>query len=290
MADFIPRSSELIVDETIRFIEQHQDKPFFVQTWLKDSHAYLDPTEEQRAPYKRFGGALETYYGVITNADRQVGRLFARLKELGLDDDTLVVFSSDNGPEDIHVANASHSGVGSAGPFRGRKRSLYEGGVRVPLIVRWPGKTPAGQVNDSTVISGVDFLPTMCALAGITPPEGLSCDGEDLSEALLGEPVLRDKPLFWEFRSGVAGDVINHSPWLAVRDGDWKLLLNPDGSRRELYNILQDPRELDNQAQDRPRLTKRLEKVALAWQATLPKAYVSKDAGKDSYRWPEKNQ
>src|SRR5581483_9845478 len=111
-------------------------------------------------------GAPTIYYAVITNADRQLGRLLAKLDELGLSEHTVVVFTGDNGPEDLVIPNASHSAAGSPGPFRGRKRSLYEGGVRMPLIVRWPGHTPAGGVDDESVLGGVDLLPTFCLLAG----------------------------------------------------------------------------------------------------------------------------
>jgi arylsulfatase A-like enzyme len=284
--EFWPKSSELIVDETIQFIDKHKDKPFFVQTWLKDTHAILAPTEEQRAPYKKYAGALETYYAAVGNMDKQLGRLFNRLKELGLEENTIVVFSSDNGPEDIHVYNASHSGVGSAGPFRGRKRSLYEGGVRVPWLVRWPAAAPRGKVNDTTVISGADFLPTICAITGLEPPNVGGLDGEDLSAAFRGESMVRKKPLFWEFRTGVAGEVFHHSPMLSVRDGDWKLLMNPDRSRIELYNIPEDPTELNNLADRRKRTARRMERQALAWQATLPKGVVAKDAGDRAYPWP----
>ncbi|NQU21792.1 MAG: sulfatase-like hydrolase/transferase, partial [Candidatus Nealsonbacteria bacterium] len=144
--DFRARSTEIIIDETIRFVELHQDRPFYVQAWLLDTHAYLQPTEEQMKAYPRHNGALKIYYSVATDADKQIGRLMKRLDELGLAENTVLVFSSDNGPEDIGIGNASHSGVGSRGPFRGRKRSLYAGGVRMPFIVRWPAGAPAGKV------------------------------------------------------------------------------------------------------------------------------------------------
>src|SRR5690606_36345164 len=146
------------------------------------------------------------------------------LERMGLAKDTCVIFSSDNGPEDIQITNASHSGVGSAGPLRGRKRSLYEGGGRTPFIVRWPGRVPAGAVDDGSVIAGVDFLPTVCALAGIELPAGHALDGEDRSAVLRGAAGPRAKSIHWEWRFRVAGHVWNRSPMLAIRDGDWKLL------------------------------------------------------------------
>ncbi|NUN97437.1 MAG: sulfatase-like hydrolase/transferase, partial [Candidatus Omnitrophica bacterium] len=254
---------------------------------LKDTHAYLDPTEKQREPYKNLGGALEIYYGAATDADRQIGRILAKLDELGLAENTVVVFSSDNGPEDITITNASHSGVGSPGPFRGRKRSLYEGGVRVPFIVRWPGKVPAGRVDNASVVSGVDLLPTFCALAGVPVPESLRPDGQDVSAALLGRPFERRKPLFWEFRSAVAGHVINRSPMLALREGNWKLLMNPDRSRIELYDIPNETSELNNLADRNPEVVERLAGQLLAWRSELPPGRVDKGAGVNVYPWPK---
>ena len=174
-------SSQEIVDQAIGFLEQGRDRPggaaepFFLNLWLYDTHASLDPNEEHLERYVDYmplhvphAGATAIYYATVTEADLQIGRLLAKLDELGLADDTLVVFSADNGPEDMEIRNSAHSGIGSAGPFRGRKRSLYEGGVRVPFILRWPGNTPAGVVNDATPLCAVDLLPTFCELAGVT--------------------------------------------------------------------------------------------------------------------------
>jgi len=166
---FRARSTELIVDETIRFVEQNRSRPFYVNVWSLLPHATLDPTEEQLKLYERYApagqvphkGATQIFYASVTALDSAVGRLLKRLEELGLTQNTLVLFSSDNGPEDMEIRNASHSGAGSAGPFRGRKRSLYEGGVRVPLLARWPGRIQTGRVDDTSVWTGVDFLPTI---------------------------------------------------------------------------------------------------------------------------------
>jgi arylsulfatase A-like enzyme len=292
-AAFQPRSTEAIVDETIRFVEEHRDRPFYIQAWLLDPHAVLNPTEEQMAPYAHLSplgvphkGATTIYYSVITDADRHIGRLLARLDELGLSENTVVVFTGDNGPEDLVVRNASHSAAGSPGPFRGRKRSLYEGGVRLPLIVRWPGRVPAGRVENASVLSGVDLLPTCCALAGVSLPPDEELDGEDTSDALTGGHHQRTKPLLWEWRFGIQGHVLNKSPMLAVRQDKWKLLLNPDRSRLELYDIPADPMELTNLATQQPALVERLATQALTWRDTLPLGPVAPDAGSNAYPWP----
>ena len=137
--------------------------------------------------------AAEIFYASVTDLDTQIGRLTKRLDELGLAEKTLIVFSSDNGPEDIHIRNAGHSGVGSAGPFRGRKRSLYEGGVRVPFIVRWPGHVPSGRIDDTSVVAGCDLLPTVCHLAGADVPKDHALDGEDVSDILAGQTRRADR-------------------------------------------------------------------------------------------------
>ncbi len=198
-----------------------------------------------------------------------------------------MIFTSDNGPEDILVGNASHSGVGSAGPFRGRKRSLYEGGIRLPFLVRWPGKVPAGKVNDRSVVSAVDFLPTVARLCGVQPPAEFVADGEDVSDILLGGERARVKPLYWEWRTDINGHVLNHSPMLAVREGNWKLLLNPDHSRVELYDIPRDSSEVRNVAESRADIVELLARQAIEWQATLPPGKVSPNAGNIIYRWPK---
>jgi N-acetylgalactosamine-6-sulfatase len=219
--------------------------------------------------------------------DTEVGRLMRKLDELNLADNTIVVFSSDNGPEDIHIRNASHCGVGSAGPFRGRKRSLYEGGVRVPFIVRWPAGMPGGRIDDTSVIGGVDFLPTICSLAGVDVPADVKPDGQDMSAALRGRPMERTRPLMWDWRYRIYGHVMHHSPRLAIRSGQWKLLMNPDRSRVELYDIPGDPREMNNLAKEHPDVVERLAGELLAWQKSLPESPIQADAGSNDYPWPK---
>ncbi len=292
---FRARSTALFVDEGLRFIEQNKDRPFYLQIWTLVPHATLRPTDEQMKPYVRFrsGGedfphrsAAEIFYASVTDLDTQIGRLMAGLEKLGLTSQTLILFSSDNGPEDIHVGNAGHSGIGSAGPFRGRKRSLYEGGVRVPGIVCWPGHVPAERVENESVIAGVDWLPTVCRLAGATIPITHALDGEDVGDVMLGQSRSRAKPLMWEWRFGIAGEVFHHSPMLAIRDGRWKLLMNPDRSRLELYDIPRDPTELSNEAEREPEVVERLASTVLAWQQELPPGPVQATAGRREYPWP----
>ncbi len=290
---FRAKSTGLFVDEAIRFIESNRDKPFHINLWTLVPHATLHPTEEQMKPYRRLGpagvpykGAAQIFYSSVTAMDSELGRLFAKLDELNLAENTIVLFSSDNGPEDIHIRNAAHSGIGSPGPFRGRKRSLYEGGIRVPLIVRWPGKVPAGRIDDDSVVTAVDFLPTLCRLAGVELPPDYIGDGEDTSDILTGQSRARSRTILWEWRFRVHGYPVHHSPILSIREGNWKLLLNPDGSRVELYDITQDRLELNNLAGQQPDVVKRMSALAATWQATLPKGPTDPTAGKVNTTWP----
>ncbi len=289
-----PVCTKMILDETIKFVEKHKDEPFYAQAWFSDPHATLNPSDEQMDVYKRYHprgvehrGAWEVYYGTVTEMDRQIGIFLDKLDKLGLAENTYVIFSSDNGPEDIVISNAPHSGVGSAGPFRGRKRSIYEGGVRVPFIVRRPGKIPAGKVNNDSVVAAVDFLPTVCALADIDVPESVKPDGEDMSQAILGKDTMRSKALMWQWRYKVHGHKIHCCPILAIREGKWKLLMNPDGSRVELYDIPADPMELNNMADKQPDIVQKLSEKVLAWQKELPESPFDSEAGKNDYPWPK---
>ncbi len=293
---FRARSTEIFVDEALDFVEKHKAEPFYLQLWTLIPHATLNPTESQMARYRRFraGGknfphasAAQIFYATVTDLDTQIGRLINRLDELGLADNTLILFSSDNGPEDIHVRNAGHSGIGSAGPFRGRKRSLYEGGVRVPGIVCWPGHVPSGKIDDKSVVAGADWLPTVCRLAGIDVPDGHQLDGVDAGDILLGKSNTRGKPLHWQWRFRVAGEPFHRSPILSIRDGDWKLLFNPDRSRVELYDIPRDPTEMNNLAEQQPQVVERLAGQALAWQSQLPDGPMQPQAGSNDYPWPK---
>ena len=291
-------SSLRIMQHTLDFIESHADGPFFVNCWLVDPHSVLAPSQEQLDVYpnlksraKGFTSTTQVYSAVVTDIDKQVGRLLDTLNRLDLSDNTLVVFSSDNGPAPLWGIDTAHSGAGDVGPLRGCKASLYEGGIRVPFIACWPGHTPAGQVDDSTVLSGVDLLPTFCRLAGIAVNQDLTLDGQDMSRALLGSPMERTKPLMWEYRFGPWGRHLQKSPALAMRDGDWKLMMNPDRSRVELYNLKETPCEVDNLAHENPDRVRRMSRQLLGWHKALPgAATMPTGAGSFAYPWPGKTQ
>ena len=163
--------------------------------------------------------------------------------------------------------------------MRGHKGNLYEGGIREPLIVWGPGllaKSAAGTTNDTTVIAGVDWLSSVLAVAGLKPPAGQRLDGQDLSAALLGtDKSVRTKPLFWLRPPDRPGPADDHFPDLAVRDGDWKLLIDEDGGRPQLYDLANDVGEKTNLAARKPEVVERLKKLVMEWRESLPVERVS---------------
>jgi arylsulfatase A-like enzyme len=196
-----------------------------------------------------------------------MGRLLAGIKELGLDERTLVIFTSDNG------ALPTFGGERSK-PYRGSKLSLYEGGIRMPFIVRWPGHVLAGRTDSQTVLSAVDLFPSFCKLAKAELPTGAKLDGLEMSSALLGKSAERKQPLFWEYGRNETSFAYakgrDKSPTLAAREGKWKLLARPDGSGVELYDIETDAGEERNLAEAQSEVAKRLSQMLLAWRKTLP--------------------
>lgn len=259
-----------MVDETLAFLKKKDGRPAFVNLWLDDTHTPFRPneSEDKRELQARFKE-------VLTETDRQIGRLLDGIKEQGLDQDTLIFLAGDNGPEPTF-------GKKRTGDLRGMKWSLYEGGIRTPLLVRWPGKVPAGQINQKTVISSVDLFPTLSHWLGLKQPGGYTSDGENLTPAFLGESPVREKTLFWEYgrKPLVPGSGIRtfpypkepqaKSPNVALREGPWKLLVNADGTQTELYNLDSDPYESENLQASQPELAERLKTKALQWRKALP--------------------
>jgi arylsulfatase A-like enzyme len=250
-------SSAAIVTETLAHAARAAaaGKPFYVSAWLHVPHTFLDPSPAQLARYPAAAtcGPLATgqgtcqkriYWAALSDADAQIGRLVVGLHALGgtAAERTLLLLSSDNGPA---VATHNVDGQGSAGPFRGRKGSLYEGGTRAPLIARCPGcGVVAGRVDRTSVFGAVDWLPTVAKLAGIELPAAdlAALDGVDASAALLGGGAAgwvrpADKPLRWDYRFTQPGQCWDNAPQMAVRQGELKLLANLDGSRTELYRL-----------------------------------------------------
>jgi arylsulfatase A-like enzyme len=255
------------VDKALDFLRRHKAQPCYVNVWPDDVHTPWVPSQERLGLYPNGPADERNFRAVLDEYDRQMGRLFQGLADLGLQERTLVIFSSDNGP--LPSFRGSRSGH-----LRGSKFSLYEGGVRMPFIVRWPGHVPAGRVDDQSVLAATDLFPSLCAIAGVPLPPGVAFDGEDLSAPLTGTPTVRTRTLFWEY--GRNTNAFNfpkgkdRSPNVALREGDWKLLVSADGSDVQLYNLRDDPKETVNVADQHPDIARRLADKALAWRNSLP--------------------
>ncbi len=269
---WVQSSSKLAVNATIDFLKRHrEDGPVFVNLWLKDPHTPLWPSDEQRKPYqdKGLGIDKETYYAVLTDADYHIGRLMDALDKMGLAGNTLVIFSSDNGP--AHVMPALK--VGSTAGLKGRKTELFEGGIDVPFIVRWPGHVDAGRIDEQSLLSAVDLLPTFCEIVHKELPDGYMPDGESFASIFRNIPFRRTKPLFWEWRFPVISDnpdQANRWPSFAVRDSDWKLLGDEKRERIELYNIAKDRFEQHNLAEENRSKVQELIAMWDEWKKELP--------------------
>lgn len=257
-----------MVDRTLDFLRAHPGQPCFVNLWLDDVHTPWIPTKEVQDDKAQRGDTRKNLRPVLIETDRQIGRLLAGLRAAGAASNTLVLFLGDNGP--LPPFNQERT----AG-LRGSKLSLYEGGVREPLIAWWPGRVPAGRVNTNSVLSALDFFPTLTHLAGAKMPTNVSSDGEDVTPALFGESTARTKSLFWEYGRntnsfGYPGILRNKSPNVAVRDHDWKLLINADGSAAELYDLARDRNETQNILATHRDVADRLTHAALEWRKSLP--------------------
>ena len=219
---------QLVTDEAIRWLRDVRDpaKPFFQFVSYHEPHEAIASPPELIAGYPATQNVNEAeYFANVTNLDLAVGRLLDALDELGLADDTFVLFTSDNGPEMLNRHPQAHRSYGSAGPLRGKKLQLWEGGIRVPGIVRWPGRAPAGVVS-RTPVSGIDLLPTLCEVAGVQVPARIELDGASLVPALNGKELQREVPLFWYHYKSWGG------PKVVMRRGSWKFAGYWDGPER----------------------------------------------------------
>ncbi|MBB3207963.1 N-acetylgalactosamine-6-sulfatase [Rhodopirellula rubra] len=269
------------VDHAERFMRANKDEPFFVNLWLHEAHLAHFPQERYLQKFSELNEQQRVYASIIAEGDEGVGRILSLLKELAIDEKTLVVFSTDNGPEatrgpgdKIHRKGEPGLGgyysVGESGGLKGRKRSLFAGGIRVPFIVRWPAVVPAGRVDKTSVITAVDLLPTFLHVAGVSLPEGFAPDGENVFAAFQGTPISRTKPIFWQWRGGESKEYT--WPSTGIRDGRWKLLVNHEQQRIELYDEQNDWAETQNVAQQNPEIVEQLTQKITAWESTLPTA------------------
>ena len=242
-------TTDLITAHGVDFIERHKDKPFLLYLAHEAPHY---PFQGRHDPprYTRDKGRTkdpvtpETYKEMIEVMDEGIGKIRQAVKANGLSETTLIFFFSDNGP----------ASIGSAGPLRGKKGSIWEGGHRVPAAACWPGRIKAGTESDVTAM-GADLLPTLASLAGAPLPQDVTLDGVDLSPVFLEGQRLDDRPMFWGVKKQ-----------LAVRKGSYKLISSDSFARPALYNLKADPGETREISQEHPEVTQELLNLLKRWR------------------------
>ncbi|GAA3651539.1 sulfatase family protein [Flavivirga jejuensis] len=276
-------------DNTVAFIEKSnkENKPFFINLWVHEPHTphHVVPKYQWRFP--DLNEADNIYASVLSHADDRIGQVLDALDRLNLTDNTLVIFSSDNGPArsttvtELKTYLDTATGVGYniagskgiTGGRKGYKAALFEGGIGVPFIARWPGKIKAGVVDNVSLMSAVDLLPTFCEIAGVKLPETYKPDGISQVSTLFGEPYpLRIKPLFWKIGASRSVNKENSDHWAsyAIVDQRWKLVANHDLSYVELYDIVTDTYEKNDLKEGNVLVVTDLKNKIKEWKKTLP--------------------
>lgn len=240
--------TDLFGDETVKTIEEAGDKPFFISLHFNAPHWPWEGREDEAvantlgASFHYNGGNLAKYKEMVEAMDQNVAKVLAALERTGKAENTIVVFTSDNGGERFS----------DTWPFTGIKGELLEGGIRVPLLIKWPGRIAPGTTSDQVMVS-MDFLPTLLALAGGDVAKAGTFDGMNLAPQLLGKNAPVNRALYWRFKANEQA---------ALRDGDWKYLKL--GGKEHLFNLAQDERERADHAEDDP---ERLKAMRLKWDA-----------------------
>ena len=233
-------SAPFIAKEAVSWLKTKRDpqKPFFLAVWTHEPHYPIASAERYEKLHAGVADPVErTYRANVTQLDDAFGMVMKALDDLGVADDTLVFFTSDNGPEGDGVKGP---GRGLTGGLRERKRSVYEGGHRVPGIVRWPGRIQPGTESD-LVIVGSDFFPTVLTAVGLEPPAGRTLDGVNLLPAFAGAAIDRPEPLYWRWGG-----------FVAYREGNWKIVADEALQAPELYNLAADKAETEDRAAEEP--------------------------------------
>jgi arylsulfatase A len=249
--------SDRLTSEAIKFIEQNKDRPFFIYLPHYAVHSPIMAKPEVIAKYKskvdpKAPHKKPEYAGLIESVDDSVGRLLAKLDELKLSDNTIVIFTSDNGGLANVTTNLS---------LRAAKGSAYEGGVRVPLIIKWPGVTKPGSLCQTPVI-GVDFYPTLLAMAGVMPPPG-AVDGESIEPLLRQSGSMKRDAIYWHYPHYHPGGA---TPYGAIREGDFRLIEFYEDNHVELYNLKDDIGETKDLAATLPDKTAALRQKLHDWR------------------------
>jgi arylsulfatase A-like enzyme len=274
--------ADFLTDRAVDFIERHKEGPFFLYLPHFGVHSPHEAKPELVAKFKDKPTAGRhkdpVYAAMIASVDESVGRILAALDKLGLAENTLVIFSSDNGGVGgYQSAGLSKNGITDNAPLKGGKGTLYDGGVRVPYIFRWKGKIAPGEMNTTPIIS-VDLYPTLTEVAGATPPADYPLDGASYWQLLNGDKKSLDREaIYWHF-PGYLGAGVGQwrtTPVGSVRAGDWKLIEFFEDGRRELYNLQDDIGEARNIASEHPEKVRELHDKIVAWRkevgARMPK-------------------
>jgi arylsulfatase A-like enzyme len=259
---------DILSDEAITFMREHKDEPMFIHMAWFSIHTRLEAVPEFIDKYKD-KDVHAVYASMIEKMDQGIGRLMDELDRLGLADNTLVVFCSDNGG----IAASS-----SQAPYRAGKGSYFEGGVRVPLVVRWPGKIKAGTSSDIPV-TGLDFYPTFVEVAKISLPKGKDLDGTSIVPLMRQKGKFPERTLYWHFPiylqkyNGVADEshdpLFRTRPGTIMRQGKWKLHEYFEDGRLELYNLASDIGERKNLASTMPEKAKEMHRQMVKWRKTM---------------------
>jgi arylsulfatase A len=262
-------AAQIVADDAVRWLRESRGngKPFFQFVNFLEPHEPIMSPPELVSQYAEHGIKAE-YYANVTNLDEAIGRILTALDELDLADDTLVLFTSDNGPAQYTPDGYFNKSHGSAGPLQGYKRHMFEGGIRVPAVVRWPGHTRAGETS-SEPLSNVDILPTLAAIAGVSTPDDRVIDGSDMTPVFRGESIDRSVPLHWHFYDpwggpqsvlrqgdwmiGASWDVGDFHPFKAYYDmAEAAIIQNSKLAEFELYNLVDDIHQDHNLAEEYP--------------------------------------
>ena len=254
--------SRVIMDRAVPFIERaaKAKQPFFAVIWFHTPHLPVVAGPEHIRHYAQYPSYERNYYGCITAMDEQVGRLRAKLRELGVASNTMLWFSSDNGPE-----GQAGQAPGSAGPFRGRKRDLYEGGVRVPGLLEWPARVKPGTATDVAAVTS-DYLPTILDLLGVAPPDSRPIDGTSLMPLIAGRMTQRGRPIGFESNGR-----------LALTADRYKLIRHGEEAGWELFDLIADPAEARNIAAEQPDVVARMKKLIEEWRASCKNSNAGHD-------------
>ncbi len=275
---------------TNAFIEKSvaAGKPFFVNLWLHEPHTPFHTVPKYEWRFRDMEGeAHRIYASVLSHADDRIGEVLDTLDRLKVTENTLVIFSSDNGPAraagpsklelSYDTATGAGWGIGAAkgvtGGRRAYKGALLEGGIGVPFIARWPGKSAAGKVDKTSVLSAVDLLPTFCELAGAKLPASYTPDGISQVEALNGKGAAeRSKPLFWKMQAAWPPSKTKPDHWVAyaVASGKWKLVTNKNRDHHGLFDLVADPLESNDLNSAEPEVVKQLLGKLDGWLEELP--------------------